>query len=121
MESSKIIVKVLSQFLIILVLFQGCAVYQPSQITLDQAVASRNKIKVTTRDYGVNIFHHIEKRDGAYFGFKSAHKDQVYLIKEDGLTIVELKDKRKSNLKALGVITVTVYGTIYAYKKLSKL
>jgi len=87
--------------LIITILFQGCAVYHISPITLDQAVGSAYKVKVTTRDNKINIYHHIEKKDGAYFGIKYEHRDRVYPIKKEEVIIIELKDKRKSTVNAI--------------------
>ena len=86
-------------FLAILLLSQGCTVYKGS-ISLEEAVASKQKVKVTTSEYPKPIrFSRIEQVDGEYVGMPKRYgSSEAVILQEDKITQIKEHDKTTSNI-----------------------
>jgi hypothetical protein len=91
--------KSLAAFLAIVILAQGCMVYKGS-ISLDEAVAGRQKVKVTTSDNPKPMeFNRIELIDGEYKGLPKRYSPAAeVIIKKETITQIKEHDKTASTI-----------------------
>ncbi|MEM7085323.1 MAG: hypothetical protein AAF489_04025 [Bacteroidota bacterium] len=101
--------KSVAAFLAILVLSQGCTAYKGS-ITLDQAVAEKQKVKVTTKDNPKPYeFSKIELVDGKYIGFPKRYKStKAVELKRENISLIKEHDKTTSNIITFSPLALIV-------------
>ena len=58
--------KVVALFLSVLILFQGCTVYKPTNVTLEEAVKADTKVRLKTKDHQTLKFKNIAVENGIY-------------------------------------------------------
>ena len=92
-------IKSVAIFLAILLLSQGCTVYKGS-ITLDEAVAGKQKVKVTTSEYSKPLqFSKIEQVNGEYVGMPKRYgSSEAVILQKDKITQIKEHDKTTSNI-----------------------
>ena len=92
-------VKLVAVFLAILLCSQGCTVYKGS-ITLDEAVAGKQKVKVTTSEFPKPLqFSRIEQVDGEYVGMPKRYgSSTAVILQEDKIKQIKEHDKTASNI-----------------------
>jgi len=92
-------IKSVAIFLAILLLSQGCTVYKGS-ITLDEAVAGKQKVKVTTSEYPKPLqFSKIEQVNGEYVGMPKRYgSSEAVILQKDKITQIKEHDKTTSNI-----------------------
>jgi len=109
MKLLKLKLKSFAAFLAILILSQGCTVYKGS-ISIDEAVAGRQKVKVTTSDNPKPMeFKRIERIDGEYKGLPKRYSpaDEV-VIKKETVTKIKEHDKTTSNIISFSPLALIV-------------
>ncbi|MBL4662292.1 MAG: hypothetical protein JKY22_01725 [Flavobacteriaceae bacterium] len=109
MKLLKYKLKSFAAFLAIIILSQGCTVYKGS-ITLEEAVAGRQKVKVTTTDSPKPMeFRRIELINGKYKGLpkRYSQSDEV-VIKKENITRIKEHDKTGSNLLTFSPLVLIV-------------
>jgi len=91
--------KTISILFVSLMLLQSCTAYKGS-ITLDQAVAGQQKVKVTTNDNPKPFeFSKIELVDGKYIGLPKRYKStQAVELNKENITLIKEHDKTTSNI-----------------------
>jgi hypothetical protein len=104
-------------FLVTVILFQGCAVYDiKNPVTLDQASEEKKKAKIKTNTNQTSIYNYISFENGQFYGVetKSGKLVRVPLNKND-ITEVLVQNKSASTWATIAVIAVPVIAmTIFA-------
>lgn len=102
-------IKSVAVFLAILLLSQGCTVYKGS-ITLDEAVAGKQKVKVTTSEYPKPLqFSKIEQVNGKYVGMPKRYgSSKAVILQEDKITQIKEHDKTTSNIITFSPLALIV-------------
>jgi len=98
-----------SLLLALLILFQGCSLYKGS-ITLEEAVASQKRVKVTTSENPKPLeFKRIESVNGEYKGLPNRydHSGEKSINKES-ITEIKEYDKTASNVVTFAPIAIIV-------------
>jgi len=102
-------IKLLAPILAFLILCQGCTAYKGS-ITLDEAVAGQQKVKVTTKDNPKPFeFSKIELVDGKYIGLPKRYKStQAVELKKENINLIKEHDKTTSNIVTFSPLALIV-------------
>lgn len=109
--------------LTLLFLFQGCAAYKRQNATLDQAVETRNLVKVVSKDNAVHKYIYITKKDDKYYGVKKVDGDLIETqLDEDDISRLQLYDKGTtaaiqvgSGLAIVGIVAgIVLLVTVFA-------
>ena len=118
MRTLKVHLKVVALFFSVLILFQGCTVYKNQNISLDQAAATKDKVKIVTKNNQTVKYLNIIKINQEYFGFKKVNGDlsKIPIQKED-IEMVRIKDKPMSAVVGIltflgGLIVVATVGVL---------
>jgi hypothetical protein len=118
MRTLKVHLKVVALFFSVLILFQGCTVYKNQNISLDQAAATNDKVKIVTKNNQTIKYLNITKINQEYFGFKKVNGDlsKIPIQKED-IEMVRIKDKPMSAVVGIltflgGLIVVATVGVL---------
>jgi hypothetical protein len=98
-----------SLLLALLILFQGCSLYKGS-ITLEEAVASQKRVKVTTSENPKPFeFKRIELVNGEYKGLPNRYDHSgEKIIKKESITEIKEYDKTASNVVTFAPIAIIV-------------
>ena len=98
-----------SLLLALLILFQGCSLYKGS-ITLEEAVASQKRVKVTTSENPKPLeFKRIELVNGEYKGFPNRYDHSgEKIINKESITEIKEYDKTASNVVTFAPIAIIV-------------
>jgi hypothetical protein len=111
MKAIKQHLKVLALFLSVLMLFQGCTVYRSANVSLEEAVRSKAKVKVLTDDNRTLKFIAIDNDNGRYYGI---NKDKGIIVQsslhEDNISKIQLKNKELSSMLSIGLGLVFFLG-----------
>lgn len=101
--------KCLAVFLAVLMLSQGCTAYKGS-ITLDEAVAGQQKVKVTTSEYPKPLqFSRIEQVNGEYVGMPKRYgSSKAVILQKDKITQIKEHDKTTSNIITFSPLVLIV-------------
>jgi len=114
MKAIKIHLKAVALFFSILILLQGCTVYKSANVSLEEAVRTDNKIKITTNDNQTLKFQKIGFEDGLYFGIKKIKGEMVKSkIEQENIKSVKLQDKPTSTILTIGIPVVILGVAIY--------
>ena len=88
---------VIALFITALMLYQGCGVYKKAPVTIEEAATEGYSVKVRTIDSKTASYHHIELKDGQYFGVKHIDRQQIFVpLKKGEINTIQQKDKVRS-------------------------
>ena len=106
MKAIKFRFRLISYFLILLMVFQSCTIYRSSGVTLDQAVFSGDKVEVVTQYDKTIKYKYITQEEGTYYGVKKVKGEFVKSpFQPEQVKTVRLKNKPLSTV-------VSVFGPI---------
>lgn len=95
--------------LTISILFGSCHVYQKVPVSLENAVASNERVKIVTVDNQKNFYKRIEKTDSTYYGLEESGLELVKKpLKKEAIQKIQLRNKPKSRLITIAGVTVSV-------------
>ena len=95
--------------LTLIILLQGCAIYHPIGVTLDQAVHEGKKVKLVTNQDKVIKFKRIESENEMYYGFTKVKKELVRIpINAEQVKTIKPKNNVGSVLVSISLIFVSV-------------
>ena len=95
--------------LTLIILLQGCAIYHPIGVTLDQAVHEGKKVKLVTNQDKVIKFKRIESENEMYYGFTKVKKELVRIpINAEQVKTIKPKNNVGSVLVSIPLIFVSV-------------
>ena len=84
-------------FITALILCQGCGVYKKAPVTIEEATTEGYSVKVRTIDNKTASYHHIELKDGKYYGVKHVDREQIFVpLKKGEINTIQQKDKVRS-------------------------
>jgi len=90
-------------------LFGSCHVYQKIPVTLEEASASNQRVKIITADNKKLFFKRIEKTDSTYYGLQESELDIIKKqIKKEEIQQVQIINKSKSRLLTIAGVTVSI-------------
>lgn len=88
---------VIALFITALMLYQGCGVYKKAPVTIEEAATEGYSVKVRTIDSKTASYHHIELKDGKYYGVKHVDREQIFVpLKKGEINSIQQKDKVRS-------------------------
>ena len=97
--------------LMVLTLFQSCAVYHKTPVTMEQATQENTKTKIHLKDGRVEKFKFITHQDGQYYGTRLTGKGPVSIpIDASAINKVQVKNKTASIL--ITVIPLTAIAAL---------
>jgi hypothetical protein len=98
-----------SILLALLILFHGCSLYKGS-ITLEEAVASRKRVKVSTSENPKPLeFKRIELVNGEYKGLPNRYDHSgEKIINKEGITEIKEYDKTASDVVTFAPIMIII-------------
>lgn len=114
--------------ILMLILMSGCSVYHPEAVSIEEGVASKNRIKVVTSDNHFFELKELRRENGQLYGIAGKNSDAAKLMfdnpqifdgnnvkiafKEDEIRIVQLKNRKMSNVVNVGVPLVGAAGLL---------
>ena len=99
----------LCSLLTISILFGSCQVYQKVPVSLEEAVASNERVKIVTIDNRKSFYKNIEKTDSIYYGVEESGLELVKKqLKKEEIQKIQLLNKPKSRLVSIAGVTVAV-------------
>jgi hypothetical protein len=107
--------KILVLLFSILILFQGCTVYRPISVSLDEASKTETKARVIDLNGKTEKYSRIILMDDGQFYGKKKHKGNTLynyiLINEDDIQKIQLSNKKASTFISI-LVPVVIVGTI---------
>ncbi len=116
--------KNLALLLIVIILSQGCVVYQPTAVPLSEA-HDKGRVKVITNSGDEIRYKNIELEDGIFY---VVHKERIKndvkgyewvekrtILNSDTISSVYLKDYKKSKNKTVLLVAVGIPGAFLLY------
>ncbi|MGX7667436.1 hypothetical protein [Flavobacterium pedocola] len=95
--------------LTISLLFGSCHIYQKVPVSLDDAAASKQRVKIITANNRKLFYKRIEKTDSTYYGLEESGFDIIRKpIQKEEIQKVQLINKSKSRLVSIAGVTVSV-------------
>lgn len=94
-------------FLVLLVLFQSCSVYRPTDKTLEELTEIDRKILVETTDQRTFRFKKIINENDQYYGIRRNPEKRTLIFARD-IQTVKIKDNKASTFKTLFLTTFGV-------------
>jgi len=107
MKLIKTHLKLVALFFSALIFFQGCTVYKPMPISIEQAVQNESKVMVITKSNEKIKFNKIEIEDGKYFGVKNS-KEAIVKTPLDQNFINSINEKDKTLTTIFTILTIAV-------------
>lgn len=99
----------LCSLLTISILSGSCQVYQKVPVSLEEAVASNERVKIVTIDNRKSFYKNIEKTDSIYYGVEESGLELVKKpLKKEAILKIQLRNKPKSRLVTIAGVTVAV-------------
>lgn len=93
----------------LLILFQGCTVYQKAGITLDEAYQANDKVRVETTVGEKLKFKYIDFDDGVYYGIKNKKGEIIKLpLDSNNIDRVKIKDRTGSTILTIALPIVII-------------
>ena len=87
----------MSYLLAFLILLQGCTVYKKQNISLEQAVATKGKVKLVTKTNDRHKFKYITNVNGEYYGIDKRKGEVIkYPLHEKDINTIRPKSKGQS-------------------------
>jgi len=126
MKTLKICLKPISYLLTFLILLQGCTVYKKQNISLEQAVETKNKVKILTKENEKQKYDYVTTNNGEYYGTKKVNKELIKTpIQKENIKVIKTKNIASSiyvsilasagGLLVLGSIIAGITGNFAAY------
>ena len=118
--------KLISSFLLVIILLQSCVVYQKTSVSLEEAV-DKGKVKLITKKGEKVKYKKIIQKDSIYYGFdlkKLKNVDGVfewneitYQLWDTEIESIHIKDKEKSTTRTIFLVlgsipVVLILGTL---------
>lgn len=111
-------------FIMLLFLLESCTVYKSTPISLDQAVATKRRVKLITTDNQKLHFKQIEKTDSVYYGLKTINGEKVRIaLNQNNIKAIKEPNKVTSTILTAGIITtavaffaVIIFGETFEFK-----
>lgn len=104
-------------FLALVFLLQSCAVYQKKTVSIDEAVATKNKVLIlTTNDTKLKL-KKIELIDGKYYGILEDEDRKIIKtpLNESDIKTIRVLDKSASTWGTIGIVAgslIVLFGVI---------
>lgn len=114
--------------ILILIAMTGCSVYHPEAVSIEQGVASQNRIKVVTANNHYFELKELRRENGQLYGIAGKNSDAVKLMydhpqiaegnnvkiafKDDEIKIIQLKNRKMSNVVNVGIPIVGAAGIL---------
>lgn len=97
-------------FLVIMMVFQSCTVYKSTPVTLGEAVKADTKVKIEKRNgEKLKYYRIVQGNDGKYYGDEIKNKmHNNFLINEDEIEKIQIKDKTTSTILTIGIPVLIV-------------
>lgn len=90
-------------------LFTSCHVYQKATLSLEEATASGQRVKITTTNNQKLFFKKIEKIDSSYYGLEESGYNLINKpLKKEEIQKIQIINKQKSKLLTIAGITVSL-------------
>lgn len=97
-------------FLIFVFLLQSCAVYQKTPVSIDEAVATKNKVLIVKTDNTKLKLKRIEQIDEKYFGVLKAEGNTVKVpLSETDVKTIQIINKSASTWGNIGIVVGSVF------------
>ena len=107
-------IRLISVMLTCLIFFQSCRVYHKKNVSLDEAVAERSRVKIMTNNGKKLKFKRIDLDSSQYYGVKKVKGISVRtLIDPSSIKSLRLHNKTMSIIYgiAIGIVVSMVAGT----------
>ena len=106
-------IKLVSVCLTMLIMLQSCRVYHSKTVSLEEATASAERVKIKTKENKILKFNKIIFEEGQYYGVKIKGEDiSKTLLDRGGLEQVRLHNKSLSVILGVVVPIMTVVGIV---------
>ena len=107
MKTLKIFIKPISYLLTFLILLQGCTVYKKQNISLEQAVATKNRVKLVTKENEKQKHLYVTTNNGEYYGTKKVNNEIIIIpLQEENIKNIRTVDKAASTIATLLTFSV---------------
>ncbi|WP_298512302.1 hypothetical protein [uncultured Kordia sp.] len=93
--------KVISGIIVLLVLLQSCTIYRSASATLDEAVASKRKVKIHLISGTRVKYKEVFKKDALYYGI---YKRDTIQINPKNIERIRLKNR---TLSTIGTVIIS--------------
>lgn len=111
MKFIRTFIKKIAFILSLLLLFQGCTVYQKAAITLEEAYQANDKVRVETKIGEKFKFNYIDFEEGVFYGVKDKYGEITKLpLDSNYIERIKLKDKTGSILASILIPPILVIG-----------
>lgn len=106
----------------------GCSVYHPEAVSIDDGLASQNRLKVETSNNLVIELKELRRENGQLFGITKRNSETAKLMRDrpqipegnyikipfqdEEIKVVHLKNKKMSNIVNIGVPLVGAAGLL---------
>lgn len=106
--------KIVCVLLFFVLLMQGCAIYQKTPVSLDDAVASNRKVLITKTDGAKLKLKRVELTDGKYYGIvKVDGKSEKIVLVENDIRTIRILNKTATTLGTVGIIAGSLVITLF--------
>jgi hypothetical protein len=103
--------KSVALILSVFIFFQGCSVYKPVPVSLEQATQNKSKVKIMTKNNVKLKFERIVVEDGNYYGIRTVDSQNVKLLLDTNtVEMIKEKDKILSTILSIGIPIVSILG-----------
>jgi hypothetical protein len=109
--------KLIALLLSVMVMMQGCVVYQQRSIGIDEAVALESYAKITYKNGEKVRYSRIVSNEGNYYGRKFAKLDKPsnnFLINQERIFMIPPQDRTTSTILNISVPLLITVGLIYS-------
>lgn len=98
--------KLVSVFLIFVLLLQSCAAYHKTPVSIEEAVTSNNKVLVITNNDTKIKLKKIELIDGKYYGISEDEDRKIIKtpLNESDIKAIRVLDKSASTWGTVGIV-----------------
>ena len=113
MKTLKIYLKPIACLLTFLILFQSCAVYQKTPVSLEQASKQDVRAKIKTKTNESFLVLKIIYEDDKYYGLQRVNGEKIRItLHADDINSIRLHDKTLSTVLSIGMPLGIVLGVI---------
>ena len=111
--------KLISYLLSFLILLQGCTVYHKQNNSLEQAVVTKDKVKLVTKENEKQKYVYVTQINEEYYGIKKVDgKPTKFLLQEENIDILRTEDKVGSTVFSL-LLGIAIIPAIFLIGSLS--
>ncbi|QCE40641.1 hypothetical protein [Psychroserpens sp. NJDZ02] len=106
-------IKLMCVCLTMLIILQSCRVYHSKTVSLEEATASTQRVKIKTKENKILKFHKIILEEGQFYGVKIKGEDiSKTLLNTEDLEQVRLHNKNLSVILGIAVPIISVVGIL---------